>query len=69
VCEDLCFLYRQDKIINFFEAATKVTTKEVETGGKRMEKQPDVCGYAIIAESLNCVMLSNDLGYVLSSVV
>jgi hypothetical protein len=53
----------------FYEAATKVTTKNVEARGKRMEKQSGVCGYAIAAEPLNSVMLSNDLGYVLSSVV
>jgi hypothetical protein len=53
----------------FYEAATNVTTEKVETDGKRMEKQSGVCGYAIIAESLNSVVLSNDLGYVLTTVV
>jgi hypothetical protein len=41
-----------------YEAATYVTTKKIETRGKRMEEQSEVCGYVIIVmekRKLTCV--------------
>jgi hypothetical protein len=61
VCEDLYFLYRQDKITNCVKLATKVTTKKEKKSAaraKQMKKQSGVCGYVIIAmekRKLTCV--------------